>query len=91
CQGMFFASSVAIVLNNFSLVSMHAIGLGGLLGVMYNLIDLGLAESAMPMILSLLLTGLVCTSRLVLGRHTPAEIVLGLLTGLVTQWVAYLL
>jgi len=91
CQGMFFASSVAIVLNNFSLVSMHAIGLGGLLGLMYNLIDRGLAESALPMILSLLLTGLVCTSRLILGRHTPAEIVLGLLTGLVTQWVAYLL
>jgi membrane-associated phospholipid phosphatase len=45
----------------------------------------------MPMILSLMLTGLVCTSRLVLERHTPAEIVLGLLTGLGTQWVAYLL
>lgn len=91
CQGMFFASSVAIVLNNFALVSMHAIGLGGLLGLMYNLIDRGLAESALPMTLAILLTGMVSTSRLILGRHTPAEIVLGLLIGLATQMVAYAL
>jgi hypothetical protein len=91
CQGMFFASSLAIVLNNFSLVSMHAIGLGGLLGLMYGIIDRGLAESALPMILSILLTGLVCTSRLILSRHTLAEIVLGLLTGLGTQLLAYAL
>ena len=91
CQGMFFASSLAIVLNNFSLVSMHAIGFGGLLGLMYNLIDRGVAESALPMILSVLLTGLVCTARLILARHTPAEILLGLLTGLATQLVAYAL
>ena len=91
CQGMFFASSLAIVLNNFSLVSMHAIGFGGLLGLMYNLIDRGVAESALPMILSVLLTGLVCTARLILARHTPAEILLGLLTGFATQLVAYAL
>ena len=91
CQGMFFASSLAIVLNNFSMVSMHAIGFGGLLGLMYNLIDRGVAESALPMILSVLLTGLVCTARLILARHTPAEILLGLLTGLATQLVAYAL
>jgi hypothetical protein len=91
CQGMFFASSLAIVLNNFSLVSMHAIGFGGLLGLMYTLIDRGLAESAFPMMISILITGLVCTSRLILARHTPAEIVLGLLTGLATQLVAYAL
>lgn len=91
CQGMFFASSLAIVLNNFSLVSMHAIGFGGLLGLMYVLIDRGLAESAFPMMISILITGLVCSSRLILSRHTPAEIVLGLLTGLATQFVAYAL
>lgn len=91
CQGMFFASSLAIVLNNFSLVSMHAIGFGGLLGLMYTLIDRGLAESAFPIMISILITGLVCTSRLILARHTPAEIVLGLLTGLATQLVAYAL
>jgi hypothetical protein len=91
CQGMFFASSLAIVLNNFSLVSMHAIGFGGLLGLMYTLIDRGLAESALPMMISIMITGLVCTSRLILSRHTPAEIVLGLLTGLATQLVAYAL
>jgi hypothetical protein len=38
-----------------------------------------------------LLTGLVCTARLILARHTPAEILLGLLTGLATQLVAYAL
>jgi hypothetical protein len=91
CQGMFFASSLAIVLNNFSLVSMHAIGFGGLLGLMYVMIDRGLAESAFPMMISILITGLVCSSRLILSRHTPAEIVLGLLTGLATQLVAYAL
>ena len=91
CQGMFFASSVAIVLNNFSLVSMHAIGMGGLLGLMFILIDRGLAESGFPIIIAVLLTGLVCTSRLLLARHSGGEILLGLLTGLATQITAYLL
>lgn len=91
CQGMFFASSAAIVLNNFSLVSMHAIGMGGLLGFMYTMVDRGLAESGLPLLISVLLTGLVCTSRLLLGRHSGGEILLGLLVGVVTQWVAYLL
>jgi hypothetical protein len=34
-----------------------------------------------------LLTGLVCTSRMIVSDHTPKEIYAGLLVGLVCQFV----
>lgn len=89
CQGIFLASSVALVLNSFLKISMHAIGVGGMLGLMYVVLASGYAESAWPLMASILLTGLVCTSRLIVSNHTSAEIIVGLLTGVGTQMFSY--
>jgi hypothetical protein len=41
-----------------------------------------------PLSLALLITGVVCTSRLIVSDHTPKEIYMGLLVGLVCQFAA---
>jgi hypothetical protein len=85
CLGIFLAASLALVFNNFLKVSMHAIGMGGLTGLMLSLVFLGYAQGGFPPIASILLTGLVCTSRMMVGSHDHKEILVGFLIGLVTQ------
>jgi len=85
CLGIFLAASLALVFNNFMKVSMHAIGMGGLTGLMLSLVFLGYAQGGLPPIASILLTGLVCTSRMMVGSHDHKEILMGFLIGLVTQ------
>lgn len=85
CLGIFLAASLALVFNNFMKVSMHAIGMGGLTGLMLSLVFLGHAQGGFPPIASILLTGLVCTSRMMVGSHDHKEILVGFLIGLVTQ------
>ncbi len=85
CLGIFLAASLALVFNNFMKVSMHAIGMGGLTGLMLSLVLLGYASAGYVPVLSILLTGVVCTSRMIAGSHDHKEILVGLLIGLVTQ------
>ena len=41
-----------------------------------------------PMAVAILITGMVCTARLIVSDHQPKEIVTGLLIGLFTQAAA---
>lgn len=88
CLGIFLAASLALVVNNFMKVSMHAIGMGGLTGLMLALTYLGYAQGSYMPIVSILLTGLVCTCRLISGDHDHKEILVGFLIGLGTQFLS---
>jgi hypothetical protein len=85
CLGIFLAASLALVFNNFMKVSMHAIGMGGLTGLMLSLVFLGYSQSGYAPVLSILLTGAVCSSRMIAGSHDHKEILMGFLIGLTTQ------
>lgn len=85
CLGIFLAASLALVFNNFMKVSMHAIGMGGLTGLMLSLVFLGYSPSGYAPVVSILLTGVVCSSRMIAGSHSHKEILMGFLIGLVTQ------
>lgn len=85
CQGIFLAACLALVLNNFSKISMHAIGMGGMLGLMMVILFSGQAFSVWPMALAVLFTGLVCSARLIASDHTKEDIILGLIIGIFTQ------
>jgi len=41
-----------------------------------------------PLSIALLITGIVCTSRLIVSDHTEKEIYIGLVVGLVCQFAA---
>lgn len=87
-QGIFYASIMAMVANIYFKISMHAIGMGGLIGMMLMVLFDGMMVSGLPFMLSILLTGLVMTSRLIASDHEKGDIAAGFLAGLLSQVLA---
>ena len=88
CRGMFFASSVALVLNNYYKISMHGIGVGGMVGLMaLTLVD-GTLYSGIPFMVAILVAGLVFTARKIVSEHQWFDIITGFLLGFLCQFVA---
>ena len=88
CQGIFFASIVGMIANIYFKISMHAIGVGGLVGLVIVVLMDGQLYGALPMVISLLIAGLVLSSRMIASDHQPGDIVTGLVTGLGCQLFA---
>lgn len=64
-------------------ISAHTTSMGGLVGMMFWFAVSGLADVNVMIMLSLgiILAGLMCTARLLLKRHTLAQVLAGLLLG----------
>lgn len=82
---VFLASSGALLANIYLKISMHAIGMGGVLGILLVVMYSNTMLTTLPFSIAFLLTGLVCTSRLILSSHQPKEIYIGLLLGIISQ------
>jgi hypothetical protein len=77
-----------LLLNSFYKISMHAMGVGGLMGLMVVLLRTGHLQSALPLVAAILITGMVCTARLVDSDHRGFDIVSGLLVGFLAQIIS---
>lgn len=101
--GGVIALFIAFFINIFSKISLHAVGMGGLLGMviitMYlfsygafvvNLPMLGSVQLSMATVLmiTILVTGLVGTCRLLLDAHRPMDLYGGYVIGFLSQFVA---
>jgi len=86
--GLFLASSAALIANIYLKVSMHAIGMGGWLGLFLLIFREQSMLMSWPMCMVLILTGWVCTARMLLHAHRQIDIYLGLLIGVLSIWVA---
>ena len=86
---VFISSSVALMANIYFKISMHAIGMGGLLGLFLIIMYSNTMLMTLPLSVAFLLTGVVCTSRLIISDHTAKEIYAGLFVGIACQWVAW--
>lgn len=86
--GVFLTTALALIANIFSKISMHAIGCGGMLGIFIIIMNSNSMWMAWPLCIALLITGITCTSRLLVSNHTPKEIYLGLAVGLICQFAA---
>lgn len=86
--GVFLSSSAALLANINMKISMHAIGMGGLIGIFLVIMLLNTMLMTWPLSLAFLIAGLVCTSRMIVSDHTPNEIYMGLLLGVACQFVA---
>jgi hypothetical protein len=86
--GMFLASSAALLANIYLKVSIHAMGVGGLLGFLIWMAWFGNVMLAGPIMIALLVSGLVMSARLALQAHRPLEITVGFLLGCLAQWVS---
>lgn len=89
CFGMFLAASAGMLLNSFFKISMHAIGVGGMMGLMVVLLRTGHLQSALPISVAILITGAVCTARLADSDHRGFDLVSGLLVGFLAQLVSH--
>lgn len=90
--GIFLNTIFGLVINNFIKISMHAMGVGTMLA--FVLLTCGHYETFLgpDIIAATIITGLVCTARLLLDQHSPAEIYVGLFVGAIGQllgmWIA---
>jgi hypothetical protein len=87
-QGIFYSSIMAMIANIYFKISMHAIGMGGLIGMMLMVLFDGMMMSGLPFVLSILLSGLVMTSRLIASDHEKGDIAAGFLAGFLSQVLA---
>jgi hypothetical protein len=85
--GVFISSAAALIANIYFKISMHAIGMGGLIGVCYVIMQQNTMLMTWPLSAAFLIAGLVCTARLIVSDHTPKEIYTGLLVGFICQLV----
>jgi hypothetical protein len=85
--GVFISSSAALIANIYYKISMHAIGMGGLIGIFLIIMQQNTMLMTWPLALAFLLTGLVCTSRLIVSDHRPKDIYTGLIVGLLCQLI----
>ena len=89
--GIFLGSTAALLANNYFKISMHALGMGAFSGLILVIIFSGFQYLLfLPAMVIFLLTGMVCTSRLIVSDHTPFEIYTGLLFAIICQFVAYI-
>ena len=100
--GAIISLFLAFFINNFSKISLHSVGMGGLIGsaLMFRIILdsttytflLGGVEAHFSqnifLIIIIVISGLVGTSRLFLRVHRPADVYGGYLIGFISQLLA---
>jgi hypothetical protein len=88
--GIFVASAIGLTVNNFMKVSLHAMGIAGLMTAVILVSVFYPVNNAIWVLLTVLLTALVTSARLVVSDHSQKELVVGLFIGICTQVAAYL-
>jgi hypothetical protein len=86
--GAFLTTPVALILNNFFKISMHAIGVGSAamfitIVAFHSSFHIGLAVA-----IAWLIAGMVCTARLLVSDHTNRDIYTGVILGVICQLIA---
>jgi len=87
--GVFLSTSGALMANNYFKISLHALGVGGAAAFMI-LLGMSTSESmGIAISITTIIAGLVCTARLIVSDHHPAEIYWGIIIAALAQFVAY--
>lgn len=87
-QGIFFASILSMIANIFFKISMHAVGVGGLLGLMIVVMNDGKMTGLAPLVVATLLSGIVISARMVASDHQKGDLLSGFFAGIVCQLFA---
>jgi len=87
--GIFIATSLGLIANNFLKVSLHAIGVSGLLTAVILVGYLYPIDNFIWVTMASLLAGVVMSARMIVSDHTKQELGLGFAIGVFTQMIAY--
>jgi hypothetical protein len=88
--GTFLAVCGAWMCTIFFKVSLHAVAMGGLITFFILFAYVDPYVSGLYLVLPVLIAGLVCSSRLILGAHNRFEMITGFFVGIVAQAAAWL-
>lgn len=86
---IFIVSILGLMANILMKVSMHAMSVG--VAVTFVMI-MGFSQDVSFTVytsIAIIITGLVCTSRMIVSDHSPLEIYFGLFVGIISQTIAY--
>jgi hypothetical protein len=87
--GVFLVSSAGLIANIYYKISMHAMGCGGMLGLLIVILNTNPSPPfTLPLMIAIFITGITCTSRLIVSDHTPKDIYLGLILGFICQFIS---
>ena len=84
----FIASSIGLIANIYLKISMHAIAVGVMCTFMALLAFTDTSNITLYVLIAFLITGIVCTSRLIVSDHNQREVYIGLFIGIISQLVA---
>lgn len=87
-MSVFLASSIGLLANIYMKISMHAIAIGTAIAFLAGLTFVYGTGLSLYLSLAIIIGGLVCTSRLILGDHEPKEIYWGIGTGVLAVLIA---
>ena len=88
--GTFLAVCGAWMCTIFYKISLHAVAMGGLITFFILFAREDPYVSGLYLVLPVLIAGLVCSSRLILGAHNRFEMVTGFFVGILSQGIAWL-
>ncbi len=86
--GVFLSSSAALIANIYFKISLHAIALGGWLGLFLVVAGSNSMLMTWPLAAVIFICGIICSARLLLGHHSGKDVYGGLFLGLLMQFVA---
>lgn len=84
----FIASSIGLIANIYLKISMHAIAVGVMCTFMALLAFTDSSNITLYVLIAFLITGIVCTARLLVSDHNQREVYIGLFIGIVSQVIA---
>lgn len=87
--GIFLTVSLNFIANIYIKISMHTAGAGGLIGLMVMTVFSTPVFIGYPLAVAILIAGVVCTARLLVSDHSMREVVWGLISGFLGQWLAF--
>src|SRR5436189_750087 len=88
-MAIFNASVLGFLVNISMKVSMHAISVGVMVTFIALIAFTDSSSFSFYLSFAILITGIVCTSRLLVSDHSPKEIYYGLLVGMFSQLAAH--
>lgn len=89
--GSFLTVIAAWMANIYCKISMHAMATGGMLLFILWISFSGNGTSSLYPSVAILISGIVCTARMIVSDHRPVEVYAGLLIGILCQLLAALI
>lgn len=89
--GVAFSLLVALLINFYWKISIHGLGIGGLLGGAMGIARIHMINAYWLFICLILIAGMVASARIILNKHTPMQMYGGICLGFICTFVASIL